>query len=81
MSEKIAENVRHRLRLETSSIKEAFDALDKSGKGHISKWDMSAIMDEHRVNTTRGELNSFMDRYDKDKDGKVTFDEVSCYLA
>ncbi len=77
MSEKVAESVRHRLRLETSSLKEAFDVLDKGGKGHISKWDMNTILSENQVITSRMELNSFMDRFDKDKDGKVTYDEVT----
>ena len=76
-SERTAEHIRQRLRLEGSSIREAFEALDKAGKGHISSEDMNAVLDENRLNVSRNELKSFMDRFDKDKDGKVTYDEVS----
>lgn len=74
-SERAAEHIRQRLRLEGSTMREAFLALDKQGKGHISKWDMSALMDDNYLNASRNELNSFMERFDKDKDGKVTYDE------
>ena len=74
--EKSVENVRVRLRLEGSSVRDAFEVLDKDGKGHISKYDMSVIMDENYVSATNNELVSFMDRFDKDKDGKVSYSEV-----
>ena len=38
---------------------------------------MNAVLDDNRLNVSRNELKSFMDRFDKDKDGKVTYDEVS----
>ena len=77
--EKSVENVRVRLRLEGSSVRDAFEVLDKSGKGHISKYDMSVIMNENYVSATNNELMSFMDRFDKDKDGKVSYSEVRLF--
>ena len=80
-SEKSVENVRTRLRLEGSTVRDAFEALDKAGKGHISQYDMSTIMDENYVAATKNELTSFMDRFDKDKDGRVSYSEVRlCYF-
>ena len=58
-------------------MRDAFQALDKDGKGHITKHDVSEIMDENYVSATKNELVSFMDRFDKDKDGKVSYSEVS----
>ena len=76
-SERSVEDVRAKLRLEGSTMRDAFEALDKQGKGHISQYDMSAIMDENYVTATKNELTSFMDRFDKNKDGKVSYSEVS----
>ena len=61
-------------------MRDAFEALDKEGKGHISKYDMSVVMDENYVSTTKNELISFMDRFDKDKDGKVSYSEVIIFI-
>ena len=53
VSERVAETVRQRLKLETSNLEEAFQALDKANKGHISKWDLGVVLDEYRVVASR----------------------------
>lgn len=54
-------------------MRDAFEVLDKDRKGFISKNDMGDLMDKSSVSATNNELFSFMDRFDKDKDGKVTY--------
>ena len=59
--------------MEGSSVRDAFEVLDMDRKGYISKNDMGVLMDNTKVSATKNELFSFMDRFDKDKDGRVTY--------
>ena len=54
-------------------MRDAFEVLDKDRKGFISINDMGDLMDKSLVSANKNELFSFMDRFDKDKDQRVTY--------
>ena len=54
---------------------DAFEALNKFGDCFVTKEDFSRLLANHRFYATEGELNTLVDRFDKNKDGRVTFGE------
>lgn len=54
---------------------DAFDAINRLGDKIITKQDFSDLLAKHRFFATGKELASLMDRFDKNKDGKVTYGE------
>ena len=57
------------------SIAEAFDAVDKNHNGFITKNEFAELLDEHRFFASNKELDLLIDRYDKNKDGRVSYSE------
>lgn len=54
---------------------DAFEALNKFGDWFVTKEDFSRLLANHRFYASEGELNTLVDRFDKNKDGRVTFGE------
>ncbi len=54
---------------------EAFTAFDKFHKSFITKEDFADLLAQHRFFATEKELVTLTDRFDKNKDGRVTYSE------
>jgi Ca2+-binding EF-hand superfamily protein len=54
---------------------DAFDALNKFGDKFLTKQDFGDLLAKHRFFATDKELKMVMDRFDKNKDGKVSYGE------
>lgn len=54
---------------------DAFTALDRDENGYISIDEFRAILNDYDIIPTTSDLISLMKRYDKNRDGKVTFSE------
>jgi Ca2+-binding EF-hand superfamily protein len=57
------------------SYSEAYDTLNKCGSCFVKKDDFSSLLQRHRFYATNKELNMLMDRFDKDKDERVSYSE------
>ena len=53
----------------------AFESLNKFGTWDIGKDDFAHLLSEHRFLASEGELNTLVDRFDKSKKGRVTFQD------
>jgi len=75
-TENVAESLRHRLaRRPSFSSHEAFQAVDKDRNGYITYGEFQTLLEQHGIFATAKDVESLMDRYDKDKDGRVSFTE------
>lgn len=75
-TENVAESLRHRLaRRPSFSLHEAFQAVDKDRNGYITYGEFQNLLEQHGIFATAKDVESLMDRYDKDKDGRVSFTE------
>lgn len=75
-SENVAESLRHRLaRRPTFSMHEAFQAVDKDRNGYITFGEFQVLLEQHGIFASIKDVESLMDRYDKDKDGRVSYSE------
>ena len=75
-SETVAESLRHRLaRRPGFSMHEAFQAVDKDRNGYITFGEFQGLLGQYGIFTTVKDVESLMDRYDKDKDGRVSYSE------
>lgn len=75
-SERVAESLRQRLsRVPTFNLYEAFQAVDSGKDGYITLNEFRDILENHGVYATTKDLESLMDRYDKDRDGRVSYSE------
>ncbi len=54
---------------------DAFTAFDNANKNFITEEDFSSLLARHRFFATNKELSTIMDRFDKNKDGRVTYSE------
>lgn len=54
---------------------DAFDAINRLGLSHITRSDFDQLLQRHRFFATNKELDALMDRFDKNKDGKVSYSE------
>jgi len=57
------------------SLKEAFYMCDLNGNGIIGVEEFRNVLGEHGFYATERELNSLIEKFDKDKDSKVSFAE------
>ena len=74
--EAYAERIRQRISLRPLFNKsEAFNTLDWKQASFVTKDQFSDLLARHRFFATQNELNTIMDRFDKDKDGKVSYHE------
>ena len=71
-----AEHLRQRLaRWPSFSVHEAFKATDKHQLGWISSSQLKQLLNEHGFFPTEKELMNVMDRYDRNKDGRISYSE------
>jgi Ca2+-binding EF-hand superfamily protein len=75
-AERLAESLRQRLsRIPSFNLYDAFKAVDKSNDGVITLDEFRSILQDHGLYATTKDLESLMDRYDKDRDGRVSYSE------
>ena len=75
-TENVAESLRHRLaRRPSFSMHEAFQAVDKDRNGYITYDEFRLLLDQHGIFATVQDVESLLDRYDKNKDGRVSYSE------
>ena len=75
-SENVAESLRQRLvRRPSFSMHEAFQAVDKDRNGYITFGEFQSLLEQNGIFATAKDVESLMDRYDKDKDGRVSYSE------
>jgi Ca2+-binding EF-hand superfamily protein len=75
-AERVAESLRQRLsRLPTFNLYDAFQAVDSGRDGFITLDEFREILGRHGVFATTKDLESLMDRYDKNRDGMVSYSE------
>lgn len=75
-NETIAESIRQKLdRRPRFNLYEAFRAVDKDQNGYITLDEFSAILTCHGFFASSKDLQSLMERYDRDRDGRVSYSE------
>ena len=75
-AESLAERVRQRLsRLPQFNIHQAFVAVDKDRNGFITIDEFQSILHSHGIFATSKDLQTLMQKYDKNKDGRVSYSE------
>ncbi|KAL8451360.1 hypothetical protein Emed_002025 [Eimeria media] len=72
-SEEQAELSRHRMCLK--DLYSAFQDLDRDGDGYVTAAEFSASLMAHGVCHSEAELNALVNRYDKNGDSKVSYNE------
>lgn len=74
--EETADLLRKRLNRRPSfSPHDAFQTLDGTNTGYLSTGDLQRLLVEHRVYVTAKELSLLFARYDRNKDGRVSYSE------
>ena len=75
-SENLAERVRQRLsKMPEFSLHSAFVAVDKDRNGFITLDEFQNVLQSHGVFATSKDLQGLLDKYDKNRDGRVTYSE------
>lgn len=76
-----AEILRQRLsRRPLFNVHDAFKTTDKSAQGFITITQLRSLLNEHKFYPSERELINLMDRYDRNKDGRISYSEVSSTL-
>jgi len=65
----------------TERLKEAFDKFDTSGDGFISVTELKGLMESLGGDFTEEDIFEMLEVADKDKDGKVSFDEYKNIMS
>ena len=72
------ESERHRQRISRISnfrVQEVFVAIDKDGDGFITVDEFRKVLDENQISPNTKDLKNLMQKYDKNKDGRVSLTE------
>jgi Ca2+-binding EF-hand superfamily protein len=73
-----AENLRRRLlRRPGFSAGDAFITVDDDRNGFITRDEFKRILREHAIYPTETELQWLVDRYDRDRDGRISYSEFT----
>jgi len=56
-------------------VYEAFSACDINQDGVVTKREVQKLLDSQGIYVPEGELNTLVNKYDKDKDGRISFSE------
>lgn len=59
------------------SLYDAFKAVDENEDGRITKDELHRLLERSGFPVTIDEVNSLMDRYDKDGDGAISYAEFA----
>lgn len=70
--EKLRQNIVHE---DLFSLSKAVNVLDSRSKGFLTEADFRRFLRSHGKYVTEGELESIMQRYDRDQDGRVSYEE------
>ena len=75
-----AENEAERLRDRLSNrpgftLHEAFKTLDKKGRGYLTREDLEWKLEQHGFSPLEAEMQLLMQRYDKNRNGRITYTE------
>ena len=54
---------------------DAFQTVDKDGNGYLTKNEFARILNENCIYPSSEELTQLIDRYDRNKDGRITYSE------
>lgn len=74
--ESLSERQRQRLsRRPEFSCYDAFQAIDRDRNGFITYEEMKTVLEENGCKVSNRDLKCLMDRYDKNKDGRVSYSE------
>lgn len=57
------------------NLHDAFKSLDFDENGFITKEEMRTLLRNHGFFATETELTSLVDRFDKNKDGRISYSE------
>ncbi|CAG9319367.1 unnamed protein product [Blepharisma stoltei] len=75
-NESVAESLRQQLeRRPYFSISEAFQCVDKDRNGFITFDEFQVLLGDYGIYVTRKDVENLMERYDKDRDGRVSYSE------
>ena len=75
-AESLAERVRQRLsRIPNFNLHQAFIAIDKDRNGFITIDEFQSVLQSHGIFATSKDLLNLMQKYDKNKDGRVSYSE------
>jgi Ca2+-binding EF-hand superfamily protein len=76
--ESSAENLRRRLlRRPGFNASDAFAAVDSDRNGFITRDEFKSILRQYGFFPTEVELQWLVDRYDRDRDGRITYSEFA----
>ena len=71
-----AELLRKRLsRRPNFSVHDAFQTVDKDGNGYLTRNEFGRILAESGIYASSEELMQLLDRYDRNKDGRISYSE------
>jgi len=75
-NETYAECLRQRLQTRPGfSVYKAFKALDKHRNGYASIEDLKSLLSRHGYKLSQKELLGLMNRFDKNQDGRISYNE------
>ena len=74
--EEAAELLRKRLsRRPNFSVHDAFTTVDKDSNGYLTAREFGKILHENGIYVSEKEISQLCDRYDRNKDGRITYSE------
>ena len=77
-NEAIIENIRQRLnRRPFFDVYDAFRALDRNENGYLTPEEFKDILLDHGIISSPQELLNLLNRFDRDRDGKVSYDDFA----
>lgn len=57
------------------SVYDAFKACDVNGDGIVTKEEIRRLLDSRGYYVTDNEVSTLMEKFDKDRDGKISYSE------
>ena len=57
------------------SVHDAFTTVDKDGNGYLTQREFGKLLNENGIYASERETHQLCDRYDRNKDGRITYSE------